>query len=114
MWNISAEPMPSRISTPKVSFQRRYSSGGSASPAERHEAQRREIAAARRRDGSACAPIMVGTRVRIVGRYRSITSKSVAGVAALAEERGGAAHREREQQVRARRVAEEELGHADA
>ena len=42
-----------------------------------------------------------------------MTSNSVAGLAALAEQRGGRAHREREQQVGARRVAEEELGHRD-
>ena len=48
MWNISAEPMPSRISTPKVSFQRRYSSGGSASPAEstRRSDERSRVGAA--------------------------------------------------------------------
>jgi hypothetical protein len=34
MWNSSAEPMPSRISTSNSCFQRWYSYSGSASPAE--------------------------------------------------------------------------------
>ena len=67
MWNISAEPMPSRISTPNVSFQRRYSSGGSASPAESTGAATRGRAPCR--PGWFSIPlIMVGTDVRIVGR----------------------------------------------
>ena len=67
MWNISAEPMPSRISTPNVSFQRRYSSGGSASPAEstkRSDERSRAVPPG----WLSMALIMVGTDVRIVGR----------------------------------------------
>ena len=112
MWNISAEPMPSRISTPKLSIQRRYSSGGSASPAEstsRSDDRSRSCAAGvvqhpadhrrhRRQDRRLVALDHVEQRRRL---------------AALAEQRRGAAHREREQQVGPGRVAEEQLGHRD-
>ena len=68
MWNISAEPMPSRISTPKrllpapVELGRQRLAGGE------HEAQRREVARRPRPGWFSIPPIIVGTDVRIVGR----------------------------------------------
>ena len=80
MWNISAEPMPSRISTPVRSFHSAYSAGGSASPAE---------SAIRRQERSACSERAerrtllksVGTPVRKDGRCASIWSRTSSAVA---------------------------------
>ena len=79
MWNISAEPMPSRISTPVRSSHSSYSRGGRASPAERHTRRLERSAFAQRSERSMLL-MSVGTDVSNVGRWRSIWSKSSSAV----------------------------------
>ena len=74
MWNISAEPMPSRISTSVRAFHSWYSSAGSASPAERLM-RRLERSTESMRSERSMLLNMVGTPVSSVGRKRSIWSK---------------------------------------
>jgi hypothetical protein len=67
MWNISADPIPSRISTPVRSFHSPYSFAGSASPAERQIRSDDRSAPSIRGERSMLL-IIVGTVVRNVGR----------------------------------------------
>ncbi len=87
MCHISAVPSPSRSSTPKTSFQRRWRSTGSASPAE--VARRREE---RSRSGASgwasMRPIIVGTFTRGPVRLDALEQRPCTG-------NGGGAHGER-------------------
>ena len=79
MCSISVDPMPSRISCPNASLQRRQVSAGSGSAAETHA--RIELTS-RRRPASAFRMALksVGTEKNSVGRSRSIVSSIPAGV----------------------------------
>ena len=112
MCSASVEPMPSRMTVPVFSFQRRKMSAGSASPAETQARTRREIAAAslQRRE-------LRGVERRHAEEERraerSMISKVVSGVG-----RGRAAPRcadpEREGHPVAEAVGEEQLGRGEA
>ena len=109
MCSISVEPMPSRISTPSASVQRRPMSAGSASPADmqtrsvrspsrreiRAREHRRDTASARRRRSSACCSF---SRLN-----------TAAGVGRSAISTRGRADRQRERERVAQAVGEEQL-----
>src|SRR5216683_2053475 len=79
MWSISVEPTPSRMVTPKASFQRRQTSAGSASAAAtqwRIDERSRLFAPSKLR----IALYSVGAEKKRVGRRLSIVSSTFAGV----------------------------------
>jgi hypothetical protein len=113
MWNISAEPIPSRISTPKRRRNSVRSCGGSALPCRDDEAQVREgvphLGFVEPQDPRAAwsAPRR-GARRPEAARVRDDHLR----LARLGEERHRQrAGREREHQVHPGRVPEEELAH---
>ena len=68
MWNISAEPMPSRISTPVRSFHSSVELRRQGLAGREAHAQGRGRSAVSMRGECSMLPIRVGTLVRNVGR----------------------------------------------
>jgi len=79
MWNISAEPIPSRMSTPNRSLNATARLGGSASPADSTRRSERNASATLSRPSSSMPFSVVGTAASSVGRWRRAWAITASG-----------------------------------